>query len=37
MKLKNIYVEKFSETAGMEIQIQYWGGNRKSSMEEIAL
>ena len=37
MNLKKCYCEKFSETAGIEIQSQHWCGNRKLSMERIAL
>ena len=32
MKLKKFYSEIFSETTGIEIQSQHWGGNRKLSM-----
>ena len=32
---KKDYAEKFSETTGIEIQSQHWGGNRKLSMEVI--
>ena len=35
LKLYQQYAEKFSETAGIEIQSQHWCGNRKLSMEEI--
>ena len=37
MKLKEDYAETFSGTTGIEIQSQYWGGNRKLSMEVIVL
>ena len=29
MKFKNDYVKKRSETTGIEIQRQYWDGNRQ--------
>ena len=35
MKLKKYYAEKFSETTGIEIKTQNWGGNRQLSMEGI--
>ena len=35
--LKKYYSEKFSETTGIEIQSQHWGGNIKLSMEGIAV
>ena len=37
MKLKKVYSEIFSETTGIEIQSQHWGGNRKLSIEGIVL
>ena len=37
MKLKKDNYEIFSETTGIEIQRQHWGGNRQLSMEGIAV
>ena len=37
LKLKEYYEEKFSETTGIEIQSQHWGGNRKLSKDGIAI
>ena len=34
---KKYYVEKFSETTGMEIQSQRWGGNRQLSKKVISV
>ena len=36
-KLKKDYAEKSSEVTGKEIQSQNWGGNRKLSIEGIAV
>ena len=36
-KPKKYYAEQFSKTTGIEIQSQHWGGNRKLSMEGIAV
>ena len=35
-ELKKGYSQIFSETIGIEIQSQYWGGNRLLLMEGIA-
>ena len=37
IELNKYYAEKFSETADIGIKIQHWGGNRKFSMEGIAV
>ena len=37
IKSKKYYAEKSRETNGIEIQSQHWGGNRKLSMEGIAI
>ena len=36
-ELKKYNAETFSETTGIEIQSQYWGGNRQLFMEGIAV
>ena len=36
IKLKIYYAKKFSEATGIEIQSQYWCGNRQLSIEGIA-
>ena len=35
--LKKDYAEKFSKTTSIEIQSQFWGGNRQLPMEGIAV
>ena len=37
IKSKKYYAEKISETTGIEIQSQHWGGNRQFSMEGITV
>ena len=37
MKLNKYYAENFSETIGIEIKSQRWGGNRQLSMEGISV
>ena len=37
LRLKKDHADKSSETTGIEIQSQHWGGNRKLSMEVIAV
>ena len=37
MRFKKDYAEKFNKVIGIEIQGQYWGGNRQISMEGIAV
>ena len=34
---KKSHAEKFSKSTSIEIQSQHWGGNRKLSMEDIAV
>ena len=36
LRLKKDHADKFSETTGIEIQSQHWGGNRKLPVEVIA-
>ena len=36
-KVQEILCRKISRKNGIEIQIQHWGGNRKLSMERIAV
>ena len=35
VELNKYYAEKFSETSGVEIQRQHWGGNIQLSIENI--
>ena len=37
IKLKKYNAANFSETTGIEIQIQHWSGNRQLSLEGISV
>ena len=37
LRLKKYHADKFIETIGIEIQSQHWGGNKKLTMEVIAV